>query len=99
MVATTPRQAGASPADGLRRLLWGRGISALGDGAWFTLWATYLTRVLGMPAGLVGAGMAMASATGLVMAVPLGALADRFGPRGILVAITGVRGLAMAGYL
>ena len=34
---------------GLRVLLWGRGVSALGDGLWFTTWALFFTRVLGLP--------------------------------------------------
>ncbi|MFI9010242.1 MFS transporter [Actinosynnema sp. NPDC053489] len=84
---------------GLRVLLWGRGVSALGDGLWFTTWALFFTRVLGLPPTAVGVGMAVAGAAGLVAAVPLGALADRFDPRPVLVAITVVRGLAMASYL
>ncbi|HZG92310.1 MAG TPA: hypothetical protein VEZ42_19050, partial [Pseudonocardia sp.] len=49
---------------GLRRLLAGRGVSAVGDGLWFTIWALYLTRVLGMSALDVGLGMALAGAAG-----------------------------------
>ncbi|WP_199853251.1 MFS transporter [Plantactinospora sp. BC1] len=86
-------------AGGLRRLLWGRGVSALGDGMWFTIWALYLTRIVGIPAGTVGVGMAVAAAFGLAAAVPLGALADRHDPRRVLVAIAAVRTVGMAGYL
>ena len=85
-------------AAGLRRLLWGRAISALGDGLWFTIWALYFTRVLHLSPAVVGLGMAVASGVGLVAAIPLGALADRFDARVILVAVTLVRGLAMATY-
>ncbi|MGI5211486.1 MFS transporter [Plantactinospora sp. CA-290183] len=84
---------------GLGRLLWGRGISALGDGMWFTIWAIYFTRERGLSGATVGLAMALAAACGLAAAVPLGALADRRGPRGVLVAITVVRAAAMAGYL
>src|SRR4051812_42561103 len=97
MVVTPTRPATA--ATGLRRLLWGRGISALGDGLWFTIWAVYFTRVLHLPTAIVGIGMAVAGASGMAAAVPLGALADRFSPRGVLVAVTLVRAAAMAGYL
>jgi Major Facilitator Superfamily len=86
-------------AGGLRRLLWGRGVSALGDGLWFTIWALYFTRVLHLAPAVVGVGLAVAGGAGLVAAVPLGALADRFSPRAILVGVTAVRGLAMAAYL
>ncbi|MGI5224241.1 MFS transporter [Actinoallomurus sp. CA-142502] len=84
---------------GLRRLLWGRGISALGDGLWFTIWALYFTRILRLSPGTVGLAMTLAGGAGLALAVPIGALADRYGPRGVLVAITVVRAAAMAGYL
>jgi len=95
MVVTLTRPA----ATGLRRLLWGRTISALGDGLWFTVWALYFTRVLHLPTAIVGVGLAVAGAFGMAIAVPLGALADRFSPRGVLVAVTLIRAVAMACYL
>ncbi|EOD65503.1 major facilitator transporter, partial [Amycolatopsis vancoresmycina DSM 44592] len=58
----------------MRSLLWGRGVSALGDGLWFTIWALYFTRIAGLPPVTVGAGLAVASAAGMAAAVPLGAL-------------------------
>ncbi|MBB5625769.1 MFS transporter [Sphaerisporangium krabiense] len=85
-------------AAGLRRLLWGRGVSALGDGLWFTIWALYFTRVLHMPPVTVGLAMAVAGGLGLATAIPLGALADRFDARLVLVSVTVVRGVAMACY-
>ncbi|KDN19111.1 MFS transporter [Amycolatopsis rifamycinica] len=84
---------------GLRSLLWGRGVSALGDGLWFTIWALYLTRIAGLPPVTVGVGLAVASAVGMVAAVPLGTFADRVGARPVLVVLTLVRAAAMAGYL
>lgn len=89
----------ATGAAGLRRLLWGRGVSALGDGLWFTIWALYFTRIVDLPLRTVGAGMALAAAVGLAAAVPLGALADRRSPRVVLVAVITVRAAAMAGFL
>lgn len=83
----------------MRSLLWGRGVSALGDGLWFTIWALYLTRIAGLPPVTVGAGLAVASAAGMAAAVPLGAFADRAGARPVLVTLTLVRAAAMAGYL
>ncbi|WP_063749435.1 MFS transporter [Amycolatopsis vancoresmycina] len=83
----------------MRSLLWGRGVSALGDGLWFTIWALYFTRIAGLPPVTVGAGLAVASAAGMAAAVPLGALADRAGARPVLVVLTLVRGAAMAAYL
>jgi MFS family permease len=83
----------------LRRLLWGRGVSALGDGLWFTIWALYFTRILRLSPGTVGLAMALAGGAGLALAVPIGTLADRYGPRGVLVTISLLRAAAMAGYL
>lgn len=84
---------------GLTLLLWGRGVSALGDGLWFTLWAIYFTRVVGLAPTAVGLGMAVAAGAGLVAAVPLGALADRTNPRTVLVVLAVVECVAMASYL
>lgn len=83
----------------MRLLLWGRGISALGDGLWFTLWAIYFTRVVGLSATAVGVGMAVAAGVGLASVIPLGALADRYDARAILLVITVAQALAMASYL
>src|SRR3954470_14502731 len=83
----------------LRRLLYGRGVSAVGDGLWFTIWALYFTRVLGLAPATVGIGMAVAGAVGLTAAVPVGALAARHDPRRLLVVLVVVRAAAMAGYL
>jgi MFS family permease len=84
---------------GLTLLLWGRAISALGDGMWFTLWAIYFTHVVGLPAAMVGLGMAVAAAAGLVAAIPLGVLADRTNARTVLVVLSSVECVAMASYL
>jgi MFS family permease len=97
MAVVVGRQAVQGTA-GLKRLLWGRAISASGDGLWFTIWALYFTRVLHLSPATVGLGMAVASGAGLVAAIPLGAMADRFDARTILVAVTVVRGAAMACY-
>src|SRR3954463_15881672 len=87
------------PRSGLRRLLYGRAVSAVGDGLWFTIWALYFTRVLGLAPATVGIGMAIAGAVGLTAAGPVGALADRHDPRRLLVVLVLVRAAAMAGYL
>jgi MFS family permease len=83
----------------MRGLLWGRGISALGDGMWFTLWAIYFTRVVGLTPAAVGLGMAVAAGAGLAMAVPLGLLADRTNARTVLVVLAAVECVAMVSYL
>jgi hypothetical protein len=86
-------------AGGLRTLLWGRAVSALGDGLWFTIWAVFFTRILGLSMIMVGVGMAVAAGVGMAGAVPIGAIADCLGARLVLVAITVVRAVAMVSYL
>ncbi len=99
MVTAHAPRVTAPARGGLRLLLWGRGISALGDGLWFTIWAVYFTRVVHLSPAVVGIGMAAGGACGMAAAVPLGALGDRLGPRGVLVTVTAIRAAAMAGYL
>lgn len=98
MAAQVPEQRVPAGA-GLHRLLWGQGVSALGDGLWFTIWALYFIRVLRMTPATVAVAMALAGALGLAAAVPLGALADHRDPLAVLVALTMVRAAAMGGYL
>jgi Major Facilitator Superfamily len=95
----TADSAEAAIPRGLRTLLWGRAVSALGDGLWFTIWAVFFTRILGLSMILVGFGLAVAAGVGMAAAVPVGAIADRLNPRLVLVAITAIRAVAMASYL
>src|SRR3954468_1340087 len=81
----------------IRRLCLGMLVSNLGNGAWFTSWAIFLTRAL--PAAQVGLGMAVAAGLGLVLATPLGQVADRVGPRETLVAMLLIQTAGMLAYL
>src|ERR1700760_3886977 len=74
----------------IRRLAWGAFVTNLGNGAWFTSWALYLTHRLSPPQ--VGLGMGVAAAVRLGGAAPLGPLAPRAGPRETLAAVLGVQG-------
>jgi MFS family permease len=88
------------PAGPLRRLAAGTLISAVGNGAWYTSWALFLTRSVGLSPAQVGVGMTIAGVVGLVAATPIGWLADRVGARevyAVLLAIQGVTALAYLG--
>jgi MFS family permease len=73
-------------------------VTTLGEGAWYTSWAIYFTTVAGLSAAAVGTGLLVAGGIGLSVATPLGSLADRLGPRNILIALVIVDGLSMGAF-
>jgi hypothetical protein len=83
----------------LRPLGTGTLVSAVGNGAWYASWALFLTRVLELPVADAGIALTVAGVAGIVAATPLGHLADRRGPREVVMAISAVRALTMAGFL
>ncbi|MGW0028404.1 MFS transporter [Streptomyces sp. NPDC003314] len=68
-----------------RALVVAQFVNAVGDGAFYVSSALYFTRIVGLSAPQIGAGLAVAWAVGSVAGVPLGHLADRRGPRGTAV--------------
>ncbi|MFD5427006.1 MFS transporter [Streptomyces sp. NPDC127084] len=73
----------AGPA--ARRLVLAQLVSSLGDGAFYTTSALYFSHVVGLSPARIGLGLTLAWAFGAVAGVPLGRLADRWGPRGTAV--------------
>src|SRR5690242_14863720 len=67
----------------MSRLAAGTLISAIGNGAWYTSWAIFLTRWIGLSPAVVGLGMTVAGACGVAAATPLGWIADRVGARDV----------------
>lgn len=57
-----------------------------GQGLWAAISAIYATTVVGLSAGQFGASVAISAAASLISSTPSGALADRVGPRKVLVA-------------
>jgi hypothetical protein len=87
------------PAGPLRRLAAGTLASAVGNGAWYTSWALFLTRSVGLSPGQVGIGMTAAGVAGLACATPAGYLADRLGAREVYATLLGVQAAAALAYL
>jgi MFS family permease len=95
-----------SLAAGCRRLVPERGpvrrlalltlVSTTGNGVLLTLGALYYTRILGFSIVSVGAGLSLAAIAGLASGVPVGHLADRRGPREVLVGFMMLTGVAVA---
>ena len=71
----------------VRSLGWATLITSLGNGAWYTCWALFLTRSVGLSPARVGIGITVAGAVGLLASAPLGVLADRFGAAASTVAL------------
>ncbi|MCQ4213655.1 MFS transporter [Streptomyces longispororuber] len=59
--------------------------NSVGDGAYYVTSALYFTRVVGLSPTRIGLALTVAWAVGAVAGVPLGAVADRRGPRGASV--------------
>jgi MFS family permease len=83
----------------LRRIGTGTFLSAIGSGAWYTSWALFLTRSVGLSPAQVGLGMLVAGGVGLLSATPLGWLADRIGARQVYAALLAVQGAVALAYL
>lgn len=82
-----------------RRLAAATFVSTMGNGLFYTASALFFTRSVGLTAGQVGLGLTVAGALGLGAAVPMGHLADRLGPRGLLVALLLLEGAFTLGYV
>ncbi|MFJ9429362.1 MFS transporter [Streptomyces sp. NPDC101490] len=82
-----------------RALLLAQGSNSVGDGAFYVASALYFTEIVGLSAAQVAAGLAVAWAVGSIAGVPLGALADRRGPRGTSALLALVTALAVGAFL
>jgi predicted MFS family arabinose efflux permease len=83
----------------VRRLAIGAFVTSVGNGAWYTSWAVFLTRSVGLSPAEVGLGMTLAGGVGILTATPLGHLADRLGPREVFGALQVARAAACLMYL
>ncbi|GAA1409262.1 MFS transporter [Catellatospora coxensis] len=69
------------PPGELRDAAYATFANTIGVGLWTAGGALYLTRVAGLPATVVGAGLSAAALVGLAASVPAGRFADRRDPR------------------
>ncbi|MFJ9826882.1 MFS transporter [Streptomyces sp. NPDC101160] len=92
----TPR---ATPRATHRVLLLAQLSNSVGDGAFYTTSALYFSKIIGLSAPQIGAGLAVAWGVGSLAGVPLGALADRRGPRGSAVLLALATSAAVASFL
>ncbi|MFB6615091.1 MFS transporter [Streptomyces sp. NPDC056367] len=71
-------------------------VNRVGNGLFNTASALYFTLVVGLPAVQVGAALTVAGLIGLLAGIPGGHLADRRGPRTIMMLALAVQALAMS---
>ncbi|MDQ0380366.1 MFS transporter [Amycolatopsis thermophila] len=87
------------PPGPFRVMALGALVTTAGGGAWYTTWAVYLTTVAGLPPPVVGLGLMVAGGAGLLAATPVGALADRIGPRALLAVLIATEGVSMGAFV
>jgi MFS family permease len=75
------------PAGPVRSLALVTLVNTTGNGVFFTLSALYFTRIVGLSVAQVGLGLGIAAFVGLFAGVPVGHLADRRGPREVMVGL------------
>jgi len=93
---TVPAAADPSAARTASTLARTHLVNSIGDGAFYVTFALYFTHVVGLSATRFGLGMSLAWTAGLVAGMPLGHLADRFGPRRAAIALAAGTAVAVA---
>lgn len=97
---TTEKIARLLPAPGPTRMLaLATLVNTIGNGLFFTAGAIFFTRSVGLSVAEVGLGLTIAGALGLGVGIPAGHLADRRGPREVLIFCVLVEALGMAAYV
>ena len=69
----------------LRTLIFSNFVNTFGNGLWRTLEVIFFSIYLGFGAHQVAVALSVAGAVGLIFSIPIGYLADRFGPRGLAI--------------
>lgn len=81
-----------------RRLSLQSGLYAVGSGVFLTGNAVFFTQVVGLRPSQVGIGLSVAGVVAVLVAVPAGRLADRWGPRRTWAAVAGLEALVYLAY-
>lgn len=74
-------------------------VTSIGTGAWYTCWALFLTGFAGLTPAQVGAGITLAGGLGVVAGPGLGRLADRIGPKRVMLPLVLLQAAAFFAYL
>ena len=82
-----------------RRLALGGFVNQLGTAAFGAGVPLYAVRVIGLSIGQVSIGLSVAAVAGLVTGIPVGHLADRYGPRAIYAITLFIQSVSMTALL
>ncbi len=74
-------------------------VNRVGNGLFNTASVLYFTRVVGLSPGQVGLGLTIAGVVGLLAGVPAGELADRRGPRAVMLLTLAVQAATMLAFV
>jgi MFS transporter len=69
-------------------------VNAFGNGAYLTTSVLFLTKVAGLSPAAMSAGLSIGAAAGMVSMTPLGYVADRYGPKRLLIGAMAVLAVA-----
>lgn len=95
-----PRISAVLPQDGPQRaLILSSFVNRVGNGLFNTAAVLYFTLVVHLPAAQVGAGLTIAGLVGLLAGIPAGDLADRHGPRSVMLATLAVQTTTMIAFV
>jgi hypothetical protein len=73
--------------------------STIGDGLYYVCSALYFTRIVGLSPAQFALGITVAATIAVLSGIPMGHLADRWGPRGVAIGLNVVAGAAIASFL
>ncbi|MEV4757802.1 MFS transporter [Micromonospora sp. NPDC049559] len=90
---------GAPSARPARVLALAQLANSIGDGGFYACSALYFTRIAGVSTPRVGLALTLGWAVGMLVGVPLGHLADRWGPRRTAVLLATATAGALAAFL
>ncbi|MEV0644833.1 MFS transporter [Phytomonospora sp. NPDC050363] len=82
-----------------RRLARAQLANSIGDGAYYVTSALFFTTIVGLSPVRVGLALTAAWGVGALAGVPVGALADRHGPRAVAVGLAVGTGAAVSAFL
>jgi hypothetical protein len=73
--------------------------STIGDGLYYVCSALYFTRIVGLSPAQFALGITVAATIAVLSGIPMGHLADRYGPRGVAIGLNVVAGAAIGSFL